>query len=131
MSLTKIQIAFAENGRHGVILRQGPSKWTRMIKWDTKTDRLTEGQWIHSKVRYFDINSDASLILCFIQSYRREPGTWVALSKPPWFTARAIWKIGDSWGGYCQFLTDKKIYVSKGINPIVFEGSLPKGMRWS
>jgi len=82
---TKISIAFAKNGSRAVILRQGPSKWTRMLAWCTRTGHLEPGQWVHSKVPFFAINSDASLVLTFIQDYRRrhDYSTWVALSRPP------------------------------------------------
>lgn len=129
----RIRMAFAPNGKQSVILREGPSRRTRMLVWDTGNDQLTPGQWIHSKVRHFAINSDGSLILCFVQSYRKKHnyGTWVALSKPPWFSALAVWQIGDSWGGACRFVTDRKIFVEQGTNPIQFSGSLAKGMEWT
>lgn len=55
----------------------------------------------------------------------------MALSKPPWFTALAIWRIGDSWGGNCCFISDSLIGVSEGINEIEFEGKLKKGITWT
>lgn len=130
---TKIRIEFAINGSKAVIVREGPAKWTRMLLWDTRTDRIVPGQWIHSHVPYFTINSDASLVLAFIQSYRRRHGCgpWVALSRSPWFTALGIWKIGDSWGGRCGFITDQKIFVTPGIEEVEFEGKLRKGMSWT
>ena len=35
----------------------------------------------------------------FVASYRRKPGTWTAISRPPYFTALAVWPKGDTWGG--------------------------------
>lgn len=130
---TKINIQFAVNGSKAVILREGPSKITRCLLWDTKNDELLPGQWIKSKIPNFSINSDASLMLAFVQSYRRRQdyGTWVALSKPPWFSALATWEIGDSWGGACDFISDLEIYVSPGIHEPKFNGKLKKNMRWT
>lgn len=130
---TKIRTTFSQNGRYGVILLEGPGRWTRMLKWDLKKDELIEGQWIHAPILNFSINSDASLILCFVQSYKpqHEYGTWVALSKPPWFTALALWQIGDSWGGGGSFLNDKKIYIRPTPSQHIFHGALPKGLTWT
>ena len=33
------------------------------------------------------------------------PGTWTAISRPPWFTALAVWPKGDSWGGGGLFVS--------------------------
>lgn len=131
--MTQIRIKFATYGSQAVILRQGPQKWTRMSTWNTKTDEVVHGQWIRSKIPQFDINSDASLLLAFVQSYRRihQYDTWVALSRPPWFSALAIWHIGDSWGGDCTFLSDHSLYIAEGMQPVHMEGKLARGMRWT
>ncbi|MEO8670475.1 MAG: hypothetical protein ABI411_04105 [Tahibacter sp.] len=131
---TKIRIRFASNGTRAVILREGPAKWTRMLCWDTRDDTIVPGQWIRSSIPYFDVNSDATLILAFVQSYRRKPdyGTWVALSRPPWFTASAVWQIGDSWGGHCRFISDHHVYIEAGLRPVTLsQGALGRRMRWS
>jgi hypothetical protein len=129
----KIRIAFAKNGAGAVLLREGPGKWTRMLWWNTRTDSLKHGQWLNARVPNFSINSDGSLVIYFAQSYRRKHnyGTWVALSKPPWFSALALWRIGDSWGGGCEFITDQKILVTPGRTEIQLEGKLKKGMKWT
>jgi len=46
-----------------VVFRQDPSRWTRMLIWCVRTDKITRGQWIRGKIRNFAINSDASLAL--------------------------------------------------------------------
>ena len=104
-----------------------------MLAWCRRTNTLVPGQWIHSKIPTFAINSDASQVLTFVQSYRKRHayGTWVALSRPPWFTALATWQVGDAWGGRCGFLSDLTIYVEAGTRPLEFQGRLGRRMRWT
>jgi len=104
-----------------------------MLKWDLATDSLQVGQWIKPKVRHFDLNSDGSLILCSIQSYRKKDdySPYVTLSKPPWYTALALWKVGDSWGGICGFSDDNTILIQGGMEPLKFKGTLNKGLVWN
>lgn len=128
---TKISLTCASEGAKTIIFREGPKNWTRMLLWDTLTDTLTAGQWLHSKITNYGTNSDASLVLSFVQNYRNFNSPWVALSKPPWFTALAVWHIGDSYGGNCGFVTDNDLYIEKGFHDIVFEGDLKPGLRWS
>jgi hypothetical protein len=128
---TKIRIAFATNGPGAVIMREGPIKQTRMLAWRTDNDSLTEGQWINSSVPHFTVNSDASLVLAFVQGVR-DGGPWVAVSRPPWFTALGVWWIGDSWGGYgSHFITDRRIYIAPGLTAVEFKGRLGKSMEWT
>jgi len=107
-----------------------------MLTWCTRSDVITPGQWIRGKIPRFDINSDASLALTNVQSYRRRPfdgqwdAPWVALSRPPFFSALAVWHIGDAWGGHCHFVTDREVVVGAGAQPIRFEGSLAAEMTW-
>lgn len=128
---TKIRIAFAANGPNAVIMREGPRKQTRMLLWRTNDDHLTVGQWIASSVPHFTINSDASLVLAFVQGFRNG-GPWVAVSRPPWFTALGVWWIGDSWGGYgSHFVTDRRIYIAAGLTKVEFKGTLGDDMGWT
>lgn len=134
---TRIRIAFATSGSQAVVFRQGPSRWTRMLAWCTRTDKITPGQWIRGKIRHFAINGDASLVLVNVQSYRRRPhdvtydSPWIALSQPPWFSALAVWHIGDTWGGQCGFMSDQKVYIGAGMQPIRIEGKLDQEMEWT
>jgi hypothetical protein len=128
---TKIRIAFATNGPNAVIMREGPRKQTRMLLWRTTDDRLTAGQWIHATVPHFTTNGDASLVLSFVQGFRNG-GQWVALSEPPWFTARGVWRIGDSFGGYgSHFITDRSIFIAPGLTNVAFQGKLGRDMEWT
>ena len=116
----RLTFSLASHAPVGVILRQGPSRWVRMIQWDIARDKFEAGQWLHARVPNFDVSPDGKYVLTFVQGYRAksELATWVALSRPPWFSALAVWSIGDSWGGGCAFLAPRSIYIGKGLTPV-------------
>jgi hypothetical protein len=87
----------------GVVLRRGPSDWARLSLWHTDTDAFVHGQWVRARVyeRRSDLSADGSLFVSFA---RRSAGpsaehrdTWVAVSRPPWFTALALWFVGGTY----------------------------------
>ena len=79
-----------------------------MLKWNLRTDRIEPGQWIEGRIHVerCDVSPDGELVASFVASYRRAPGTWTALSRPPYFTALAVWPKGDTWGGGGLFVSD-------------------------
>jgi len=85
----------------GVVLRRGPSDWARLSVWHTDTDRIEHGQWIKGRVyeRRSDVSSDGSLFAAFVRQSggHGASDTWVALSRPPYFTALALWFIGGTY----------------------------------
>lgn len=130
----RLSFSIAKNAPVAVIIRQGPSRWVRMIRWDMTNDTFELGQWLHARVPNFDLSADGRYVLSFVQGYRARDtlGTWVAISRPPWFSALAVWKIGDSWGGACLFVKPRSIYIGHGLTPATLEkGRLPKGWTWT
>lgn len=93
-----------------VVLRRGPSEWARLSLWHTDSDRFEHGQWLRGRVyeRRCDISADGSLFVAFIRksdagsAARSGTDSWVALSRPPWFTALAVWLVGGTYytGGF-------------------------------
>ncbi|HEX5108590.1 MAG TPA: hypothetical protein VFV95_09100 [Vicinamibacterales bacterium] len=85
----------------GVVLRRGPSDWARLSVWHTDTDRIEHGQWIKGRVyeRRSDLSSDGAVFAAFVRQSggRGASDTWVALSRPPYFTALALWFIGGTY----------------------------------
>jgi hypothetical protein len=97
-----------------VILRRGPYRWVRMIKWNTDIDTFELGQWFDGRVyeSKCDISPDGSLFVFFAAQYnsrsRANPEygysgfAWTAVSKPPWYYPLALWPAHDTYqgGGY-------------------------------
>ena len=107
-------VLLARQAPVGVVLRAGPSKWWHLTLWDTRRDKFTGGQWFHGSVypRRCDLAPDGSLFSYFAGKFRpteQERGydsTWIAVSRPPYFTALALWPVGDTWGGHTAFMDD-------------------------
>lgn len=91
----------ARAARRAVVFRRGPSKRVRLLVWDLKTDTLVAGQWFKGRVyeRRCDLTPDGKGLVYFAASFRQPLYSWTALSKPPFFTAIALWPKGDCWGG--------------------------------
>jgi hypothetical protein len=104
----RVEAIIARNAAVAAIFRRGPSRFVRMLKWNLRTDRIEGGQWIEARVMVdrSDISPDGNLVACFVASYRKAPWTWTAISRPPYFTALAVWPKGDTWGGGGLFASD-------------------------
>jgi hypothetical protein len=116
----------------GVVVRRGPSDWTRLSLWRTDHDAFEHGQWFRGRIyeRRSDLSADGSLFIYFA---RRSAGpspagevrdTWVAISRPPWFTALALWFVGGTYhvGGF--FPDRRTIWFGGGSDP-PDQGRLP------
>jgi hypothetical protein len=104
----RVEAIVARNAATAVIFRHGPSRFVRMLAWNLRNDRIEPGQWIDARVHVdrCDLAPGGQLVACFVGSYRRAPGTWTAISRPPYFTALAVWPKGDTWGGGGLFVSD-------------------------
>lgn len=56
-----------------------------------------------------DLSPDGRLFVAFVAAHGRTPDiwrdTWVALSRPPWWRALALWFDGSTWS-YGAFFAD-------------------------
>ncbi len=114
-----LSVFTARNSSRAVILRKGPSKLYRMILWDRDSDRFEDGQWLKARVyeERCDLSPDGAHFLYFALDgrwQREAEGSWTAISKPPYFTALALFPQGDTWGGGGYFLEDRKYVVNTG-----------------
>src|SRR5258708_40304808 len=87
-----------------VILRRGPSAWVQLIRWQTSSDIIEYGQWFNGRIyeRRCDLSPDGKLFIYFAQKKNNKTMAdqdytyaWTAVSKPPYFTALALWPKGD------------------------------------
>lgn len=107
-----------------VILRRGPTDWWRLTLWDTKTDRFEHGQWFHGRVYpgKCDVSPDGRLLIYFAGQFKPRNlqkgyrDTWTAISRPPYFTALALWPIGDTWGGSGIFLDNTTVLLGSSLS---------------
>jgi len=100
----RLHLFFARDVPRAVILRQGPSKVYRMILWNTDNDIFEDGQWLRHKVYHerCSLSSDGKHFLYFAINGKWDSeteGSYTAISRPPYFTALALFPQGDTWGG--------------------------------
>ena len=91
----------ARTRRMAVLLRRGPSKQVAVIRWWLGSDTFEVGQWFKGRIyeRRCDLSPDGDLMVYFAQDFGRVPGSWTAVSRPPYLTALCMWGKGDCWGG--------------------------------
>ncbi|MEJ5170907.1 MAG: hypothetical protein WHU10_07965 [Fimbriimonadales bacterium] len=84
-----------------------------MLVWDLATDEIVPGQWIKGRVyeKRSDVSPDGRYFVGAFTNYSSKPdkrdGTedgflsmgWTAVSRPPYFTALALWFTGGAWNG--------------------------------
>ncbi|MDX1606708.1 MAG: hypothetical protein R3202_10985, partial [Candidatus Competibacterales bacterium] len=122
------------NAPRAVVLRRGPSAWVRLSLWHTDSDRFEHGQWFRGRVyeHRCDVSPDASLFAYFAHKAPASPelgvDSWAALSRPPWFTALALWGVGTTYfaGGF--FLDARRLLLG-GIRDRPDRGRLPQHLR--
>lgn len=105
MESARVYGILAPEANKVVLFRRGPSKLTLQLVWDLETDEITPGQWIRGKVyvERCDVSPDGRYFVAAIANYgkirqhERQLEYWTAISRPPYFTALAIW---GSYGSY-------------------------------
>jgi hypothetical protein len=104
----------------GVILRRGPTQRVQQLLWDTTTDTFIAGQWFYGRIYEWgcDLSPDGTLFLYLARKTKtperavsRTTHKWTALSRPPYFTALALWPAGETWQGGGMFLSDQALWL--------------------
>ena len=121
--MIRLHLFFATENDRAVILRQGPSKLVRMILWHRDTDTFEDGQWLKYKV-YVErcaLSPDGRHFIYFTLDGRWKAdtrGSYTCISRPPYWTALALFPQGDTWGGGGVFL-DNRHYFAHGGSDII------------
>lgn len=112
----ELHLYYAAISPLAVILRRGPSKHFRMILWDRSDDSFQDGQWLKQKIypERCHLSPDGKHFIFFALSGRwdeRTQGAYFAISRPPYFTALALFPVGDTWTSGGRFVTSKYFLV--------------------
>ena len=130
---TRLYVLLARNARTGVIFRRGPTRQVQLIRWDLRDDTFEHGQWFKGRIyeRRCDLSPSGRLLVYFAATNRAPYGSWTALSRPPFFTALALWPKGDAWGGGGMFEDETTLLLNHSLvhDPRGFE--LAAGFRLS
>lgn len=125
---TELFCILPRNGSSAVIFRRGPSKHVLLIKWDLKKDTFLQGQWLKGRIyeRRCDLSPKGDKLIYFAADWklRKGPGSWTAISNPPYLSALALWPNGSAWGGGGLFDTELTVL----LNHDTFEMELSKGI---
>lgn len=103
-SLARLFVILARDASCGVVFRRGPATWTQLITWNTHNDTFERGQWFRGKVylRRCDLSPSGTKLIYFVAKHHLQhvdpsyTRTWTAISKPPYFTALALWPNGGT-----------------------------------
>ena len=114
----RLHVILARDSPRAVVFRRGPSKQVLVLTWDTENDRIEEGQWLKGRIyeRRCDVSPDGKLLVYFAAKHRPPYGTWTAISRPPFLTARALWPKGDAWGGGGLFQSNRELLLNHWAN---------------
>jgi hypothetical protein len=132
----RLFVYLARSAPLALVLRSGPTDWARTSLWHTDTDHIDHGQWIKGRVyeRRSDLSADGSLFAAFVRQSgtRQTPGnadSWIALSRPPYFTALAVWFVGGTYHTGAFFPDDHTLWLgySEDVPPDV--GVMPAGLH--
>lgn len=87
--------------RRAVVFRRGPNKRVRLLLWNLDSDTLVGGQWFKGRIyeRRCDLDPDGTMLVYFAASFRGPLQSWTAVSRPPYLTALALWRLGDTYSG--------------------------------
>jgi len=93
------------------VVGRGPTKWTRLGRWDVDRDEYEPGAWMAATVypERCDLSPDGRWLayMAFNPSSTWDAGwTYVAVSRLPWFTALAAWGTDGTWSRGVRFVED-------------------------
>lgn len=107
---------FAREAPKAVIFRRGPSKQVRLIGWDIATNGFEPGQWFKGRIfaEKSDLSPSGNLLIYYAakHKYGAEHGTWIALSTPPYLTAKTMWPADGTWNIQSLFETDARLALA-------------------
>jgi hypothetical protein len=129
----RLFVLVAREARVAVVLRRGPTKQVLLVRWDLTDDSFEAGQWLRGRIyeRRCDLSPSGDRLVYFAATYRpRSLLTWTAVSRPPYFTALALWPKGDAWGGGGLFESEDRILLNHPESArTLLEGTeLPEGI---
>ncbi len=118
----QLHLFFATENDSALILRRAGRQLYNLIAWDRATDTFTEGQWLKKSVQpdVCDLSPDGRHFIYAVRdAYPETEATanHTVISRPPWFTALALFPHEYSWLGGGSFLGNG-LYRLNGDAPL-------------
>lgn len=128
----RIDVVVATEARVAAIFRRGPTKQVELLRWDLATDEVQRGQWLAGQVytEKCGLSPDGRLLVYFAAKFRGPFPTYTVVSRPPWFTALALWPDNATWGGGGFFESNTSLLLNYNAPPKPLE-SLPLPRNFS
>jgi hypothetical protein len=131
----RLNVYLASEAPVAAILRRGPTDWVRLSLWHTDGDVIEHGQWFAGRVyeRRCDLSPDGRLFAYFARKESARTmadigvDSWIAVSRPPWLTALALWTIGSTWCTGAYFYDARTLFAAHIESP-PDRGSLPSSL---
>lgn len=124
----------ARDGRSVAVLRRGPTRSVLLLRWWLGSDEIEMGQWLHARVygERSDLSPDGTYFLYFAGDYRRTRGipTYTVVSRVPFFTALALWPVGDTWCGGGLFSGPRRIALNHRANEMSLAPGFALPKQW-
>ena len=112
----------ARDAEVAIVLRRGPTRRVRLLRWNLRDDTVQGGQWLEGTVTSGACAVSPSGEL-FVYFARKAGRTFTCVSRPPYFTALAFWASELPWTGGGFFAEDDHIVL--GLTHAPDEGALP------
>ncbi|GBF07762.1 hypothetical protein DAERI_170021 [Deinococcus aerius] len=123
----RVWVLLASEASTAVIFRRGPSRWTRLYLWDTRTDTFTPGSWFAG--RLYELLSDLSpdgqhlVYVARNESKRRQERarlelgvkhfySWTAVCTPPRVKALGLWNASGNLVAGGIFADNTKLWLN-------------------
>lgn len=129
----RLFVILARDAPVAVVIRRGPSSWTHLTLWHTRTDVFTPGAWLRGRIyeEKCDLSPDGELLVfAAYQGGRLRTSytdSFTAVSRPPWLHALALWPMGTTYGGGGRFV-DRRSLILRGAGA-AHPDHPPRGLR--
>lgn len=109
-----IYVLMARDAPRAVIFRRGPRRQVLLLSWNLDTDAIEPGQWFKGRIyeRRCDLSPDGELLIYLAAKQWMQNGTWTAISRPPYFTALALWRKLTTYGGGGLFESSRSVALN-------------------
>lgn len=117
----RLFVLLARRAHVAVVLRRLPGQWTQLVTWSTRSDSFERGQWLHGRLyeRRCDLSPSGDKLIYFVAKHHLQKvdpsytNAWTAISRPPYFTALALWPNGGTtYHGGGLFADEEQVQVN-------------------
>lgn len=115
----RLHVLVPTQNEDALVIRRGPSKYTGVFSWNTRTDEVRLGQWLKGRIyeRRSDISPDGKHWIYFAMNGHwasESKGSWTAIARAPFLKALEFFPKGDCWHGGGLFLGDRSYWLNDG-----------------